>query len=267
MHPCSSPRTGAENIHDQGDGFMKFWTKVAVSLAAAAAMCVASVAPAAAASLILNGGFESGFGSWTRIDQLGSGGQFFLQSGTSSPIAGDIVPAPSGGLTAAMTDADSPGSHVLYQDFVVPGVGSAVLTFDLFIGNRAPTAFPPVWASPATLAFDTPVLNQQARVDLLVGGSNPFSLAGSDIVQNVYQTKVGDPLIAGYFTVSLDLTSVLASRVGQTIRLRFAEVDNLAPFQFGVDRVGLETTPVPEPTSLVLLGAGLAALVVRRRRR
>ena len=246
---------------------MKVWTKVAVSLAAAAAMCVVSVAPAAAASLILNGGFESGFGSWTRIDQLGSDGAFFLQSGTTSPVNGFSVPAPSGGTNAAMTDAGGPGSHVLYQDFVVPGLGSAALSFDLFIGNRADPAFPPVWASPATLAFDTPVLNQQARVDLLLGGTNPFSVAGGDIIQNLYQTKIGDPLVSGYFTLSLDLTSVLAGRVGQTVRLRFAEVDNLAPFQLGVDRVGLETSPVPEPTSMVLLGAGLAALVVRRRRR
>ena len=74
--------------------------------------------------------------NWTRADQLGSDGTFSLQAGTLSPVNGDPVPAPPGGTYAAMTDAQGPGSHVLYQDFVV-SASSATLSFDLFIGNRA----------------------------------------------------------------------------------------------------------------------------------
>ena len=34
-----------------------------------------------------------------------------------------------------MTDAEGPGSHVLYQDFVIPvGTVSGILSFDVFIG-------------------------------------------------------------------------------------------------------------------------------------
>ena len=64
-----------------------------------------------ATPLILNGGFESGFSSWIRVNQVGSEGTFFLQTGTLSPLVGDPVPSPPEGVTAAMTDAAGPGSH------------------------------------------------------------------------------------------------------------------------------------------------------------
>src|SRR5262249_10368053 len=152
-------------------------------------------------------------------------------------------------------DAFGPGSHVLYQDFVAPA-GNALLSFSLFIGNRADR-----FVTPASLDFSTPALNQQARVDILRAGVDPFSLASSDVLLNVYQTNVGDPLISGYNTLNRDLTSLFNANVGQTLRLRFAETDNLFTFQFGVDNVSLDTTtPVPEPSSLLFVGSGLLAL-------
>src|SRR4029079_19814281 len=123
--------------------------------------CFLSAGTAFATPLILNGGFESGFLSSTRANQLGSEGNFFLQTGTVSPVNLDSVPAPPGGTTAAMTDALGPGSHILYQDFIVPSP-NATLSFSLFVGNRAN-----MFATPATLDFSTPALNQQARVDIL----------------------------------------------------------------------------------------------------
>ena len=44
--------------------------------AAVTALALAVAAPAAAAPLLLNGSFESGFTGWTRADQLGSEGSF-----------------------------------------------------------------------------------------------------------------------------------------------------------------------------------------------
>lgn len=218
--------------------------------------------PAARADLLINnGGFETGFASWTLADQVGSEGTFALQTGTTSPVNGQTVPAPPGGTTAAMTDAQGPGSHVLYQDFVVPTafpIGSAILTFDLFIGNRATAFFTP---SPATLDFATPALNQQARVDILLSGADPFSVVSGDVLQNVYQTQVGDSLVAGYFTTTVNLTALFAGRQGQTLRLRFAETDNVDIFQLGVDNVRLEALPVPEPPALVSLATGVAILL------
>jgi hypothetical protein len=234
-----------------------------VTSAAALVLAFAAAPPAGAVPLLINGGFESGFTGWTLVDAIGSDGTFFLQSGTSSPVNGDPVPAPPGGNTAAMTDAQGPGSHVLYQDFVVPTtLDTAQINFALFIGNRADAFF-----SPATLAFDTPALNQQARVDILRAGTDPFSLASTDVLMNLFQTNPGDPLISGYTPFSFDLTGLLLANLGQTLRLRFAETDNVFTFQFGVDDVGIETQQVPEPEALLLLGSGLAGLIGYRRRR
>ena len=220
----------------------------------------------AAAGLITNGTFESGFTGWTRADQAGGDGTFNLQSGTMSPISGDPVPAPPGGTTAAMTDAQGPGAHALFQTFVVPSlVPSASLHFDLFVGNRADR-----FVTPNTLDFFAPggtttVLNQQARVDILVGSAGAFSLLPAELLMNAYRTNVGDPLVSGYTHLSFDVTSVLNAHLGQTLMLRFAETDDLLTFQLGVDNVDIDISAVPEPaTWSLLLGAGGIALILRR---
>jgi hypothetical protein len=188
----------------------------------------------------------------------GRDGTFAVQSGTASPVNGDPVPAPPQGTLAAMTDAQGPGSHVLYQDFVVTA-GGATLSFDLFIGNRAIDFFTP---SPASLDFASPALNQQARVDIMRGGTDPFSVAAADVLLNLYQTSPGDPPISGYATHALDVSALFGAHVGETLRLRFAETDNVFIFQLGVDNVRIDA--VPEPASTLLFGAALAALLASR---
>ena len=240
---------------------MKTSIRVMILAAAAVALDFAATSAVHALPIISNGGFESGLASWTRADQVGSDGTFSSQSGTVSPVSGNTVPAPPQGTTAAMTDALGPGSHILYQDFTVTA-GSAALSFALFIGNRASleggfTGF----ATPASLDFSTPTLNQQARVDILTTTADPFSVAVGDVLLNLYQTKVGDPLISGYNTITTDITALLAAHVGETLRLRFAETDNVSPFQLGVDNVRFDQVQIPEPASILLFGAALALLV------
>ena len=223
-----------------------------------------SALPAAhAAPAIMNGGFESGFANWTTLDQTGSEGTFYLQSGTTSPTTGLAVAAPPEGSQAAMSDAGlgGPGTHVMYQDFVASAVG-ATLSFELFIGNRANDFY-----TPATLDFATTALNQQARVDILKAGADAFSVDSGDILMTLYQTQVGDAPVSGYTTISQDITALLAAHNGETLRLRFAEADNVDVFQMGVDNVRIEVQgkPLPEPASLLLLVGALGALAARRR--
>jgi hypothetical protein len=192
-------------------------------------------------ALLLNGDFEDGGGSlagWTvqNWDPNHFPGNWFVQSGTFSPQSGFPVPAPPGPTHAAMTDSYlfGPGSHVLYQDFVVPSSFSAAsISFDLFIGNRNGAFFTPNSLDPNV----TP--NQQARVDIITTAADPFSVATADVLLNLYQTRVGDPAISGYTTHTTDLTALLSAHEGQALRLRFAEVNTQAAFQFGVDRVNL----------------------------
>ena len=126
------------------------------------AIC-AAVGEVQAVNVVSNGGFDAGFLGWTRVDQVGGDGTFFLQTGTTSPVNGDAVPSPPQGVTAAMTDAQGPGSHVLYQDVVISAVvPSAALSFDVFVGNRADAFF-----TSNTLDFLMSALNQQACVDEL----------------------------------------------------------------------------------------------------
>jgi hypothetical protein len=234
--------------------------------AAGTAAALAFAALPAHAAPILNGGFEDGFANWTRADQTGSEGTFTLQSGTTSPVTNMDVPAPPQGANAAMTDAEAGGSHALYQDFMqATPVTSARLSFDLFVGNRAEAFFLP--AIP-TLDWATAVLNQQARVDILAGGSDPFSMATEDLLLNLFATELGDPLVSGYNHFSIDITDLLNANLNQTLRLRFSEVDNVNMFQFGVDNVALEfgdPADVPEPASALLILAGLAAGAMARR--
>lgn len=207
------------------------------------------------AGLVVNGGFESGLSGWSIADQIGSDGSFLLQTGTASPTNGFPVAEPVQGSNAAMTDALGPGSHVLYQDVMVPQTFTVpwAATFYLYINNMD-TAF----RTPDTLAFDTPALNQRARVDLLKVAADPFTLDPADIILNLYETKTGSPLVSGYNRVAVDVTAALTPFAGQTVRLRFAEVDNVANFNFGVDNVDI--APVPEPGAGLLAALGLGGL-------
>lgn len=225
-----------------------------------------SLAPARAAELITNGGFESGFTGWTHADSAGSDGSFFLQTGTASPINSMSVPAPPGGATAAMTDAQAPGSHVLYQDFTITApVGSAILSFDTYLGNQAGGFFVP---DPNTLDFAVAAFNQQARVDILLGGASAFSLSADDVLLNIYQTTSATFADPGYTSHSADIAAVLNAHLNTVLRLRFAETDNVSTFQFGADNVSLATSAVPEPASFVTVGFGIllccASLRIRR---
>jgi hypothetical protein len=230
---------------------------------------LAALSTMSEAAVLTNGGFESGLTGWTvadLTDPLDPAGTntFFVQSGTTSPVNLLPVAAPPEGSNAAMSDSGGPGSHVLYQDFLVPTVVEpfTMIRFSLYINNLAEDFFIP---SPTnTLDFSTTARNQQARVDIMTSTSDPFSLAAGDIVLNLFQTQPGDPLVSGYQTYSTDVTALLQARAGQTLRLRFAEVNNVDIFNLGVDDVAIESV-IPEPSTVLLVAGALLGLGARRR--
>ena len=224
------------------------------------------------AQILTNGGFESGFTGWTRADQVGGDGTFAIQTGLVSPVNGFAVPAPPQGIRAAMTDSGGPGSHILYQNFVVPvSVGSATISFSLFINSGD------IFVTKSNLNFGetntagVQNLNQQVRVDILRGTVfDPFStvVSNTDVLLNLFQTTSASPLVSGYNSIQTNVTSLFQANAGQTLRIRFAEVDNIAPLNAGVDAVSVTVAPAPEPSSLLLAGSGaLAAFGLTRRRR
>jgi hypothetical protein len=209
-----------------------------------------------AASLILNGGFESGFTNWTIVNEAGGATPgWLIQTGTTSPVNMITVPPPPQGTDAAMTDAGGAGAHALYQSFTVPTDSTVTLSFDLFVGNQADFFIP----SPESLDFNV-IPNQQARVDILSGATttaNAFSL--SSIVDNVLDPSAST---SSYTLYSFNITSAVGA--GGTFTLRFAEVDNQNIFNLGVDNVSIITSPVatPEPSSTVMASTlGVALLI------
>jgi PEP-CTERM motif len=217
--------------------------------------------------LINNGTFEGGLSGWTVGTQPGSTGGWFSQTGTTSPLTGSTVQPPPGSAYAAMSDGVA-GSQVLYQNFTVPqgGIASAVLSLDLSIANQSrgqPLPFNPLDTLDYTISG-----NRQARIDILAAGSDPFSMNPSDVLLNLYKTAPGDPNFSGYSELNVDLTAFLNNHAGQTLELRFAEVNSpaqsfvrSAPLNFGVAQVGLVVSSIPEPSSLALLAFGTLGLV------
>ena len=197
------------------------------------------------AELILNGGFESNGGvnsgvltSWTIVN-AGSGG-WFAQSGTTTPptfVTGGV--APPEGSFAAMTSQPGPGSHILYQDIVIPPNGNASLSLQLWYRNHAISFFNQPNLSHIGGA------NQRYQIDIMDPAA-PVDDLGAGVLLNVFATAPGDPAsLPGYTTVTADLSAFN----GQAIRLRITEVDNLSNFHAGVDDVSIIATINQAPTA------------------
>lgn len=213
-----------------------------------------------ALDLIVNGDFETGdLSGWTVANQEGGSGDWYIQSGENSPLSMLPVPNPPQGVFAAMTDQEGAGTHVLYQDFVIPegrldpGVRLNV-AFDYFLGNRADG-----FASPASLDYLVQP-NQQVRVDLMRPGSDPFSVDDDDVIFTILRTLAGDSARPIYLTPNFDVDADFLR--GDALRLRFAQVNNQGGFQFGLDNVRVFATAIPEPAAIALVGiAGLLGLI------
>jgi hypothetical protein len=190
--------------------------------------------PLANGSFELNGGVGTNvFTGWTVVDLAGSFGSWFVQTGGFSPF-GFTVGEPTDGSFAAMTDQTGPGTHILYQDVVVPkGVSRTYLSFDLLINNLSGG-----FATPNTLSHDEFIQNQQFRADIMDPNA-PIDDVGAGVLLPVYRTETSDPILSPYRTITVSLRQFR----GQVVRLRFAEVDNLGFFQVGIDHMVLGKRP------------------------
>ena len=187
-------------------------------------------------SLLINGSFEDGLNGWTVLFETGSTGivQTYTGSYTNDfPVSGAFNP-PSG-EHAVITDQGDPTTSVLYQDFYVPPVvNHASISFYYAILTYANQ-----WVVGPNMDYAGPP-NQYASIDIMNTVADPLSIASVDgILVNLYTTQVSDPLFSDYQKLTFDITSFLQNCLGQTMRFRAAQVDNMAPLLLGLDEVVL----------------------------
>ena len=138
------------------------------------------------------------------------------------------MPDPPQGRFAAVTDMCSAGSRVLYRDLELDG--RRTLRFTMHYRSFAPS-----FAASPTLSHLPPYRNHQLRVDVMEPDSPVLSVATGHVLATIFRTQRGDPPRLTR-TIAFDLSRW----AGQTVRLRFAEVDNDAPLRVVVDDVRLD---------------------------
>jgi hypothetical protein len=226
-------------------------------------VCVSCAFQLSGAQLITNGGFETGnLSGWTMASQAGSAGNFFALGGTTAPLSGEPTVGPASGSFYALADQTGPAALALIQPFTVTGsVSSVTLSFSLFANSYAAVA-----VNPAGLDYTAAGANQHARVDILRAGATPFD-TGSGVLANFFLGADSGANPHHYTNYTFNITSLVAA--GGTFQLRFAEVDNVNFFDLGVDNVSVSTTAggVPEPSSLLLGGVGVAGIIFLRLKR
>lgn len=203
----------------------------------------------AAYALPTNADFSAGLSGWT--------------------TSGTVI---DGGGYAVLLEATMQDSSSLYQDFVIDA-GAIRLSFDYafltdgwFNQQALPDAFTARLLDPVTLM---PILATTGRSDYFYHDARgeSDSLVFAPIA--VTRTPVSDPLRPDWYTISLDVSSLTA---GTSVRLMFELLggDNGQQTLAAVDGVSLgfrEEPIIPEPLTVGLVAAALAALSYRYGRR
>ena len=185
--------------------------------------------------LINNGGFEAGLTGWTVVDEPGSSGSWFAFGGALGPVSVLPLAPPAIGALQAVTDQDNPGSHILYQDVTIPPLATATLDLLLWYNCYASQ-----FAPQPTLDYTVPGPNEQFRIDVM-NPLAPVNDMGAGVLLPVLLTHSADALVLPPY---VHVTANLSAFAGQTVRLRFAEVDNQSNLNVGIDAVSILAEPV-----------------------
>jgi D-alanyl-D-alanine carboxypeptidase len=198
-------------------------------------------APQSARKPIVVDDFESGSLTGWSLERRGSGGWFVYSNGRqapdpaqSDPNAPFNVPNPPQGKFAAVTDMNGPGTRIMYRDLKLDGRYALHMTVFHINGVDGLSGYSGTFASPKTLSIEG-APNQQFRIDLLDPSAPIDSVADADIRATVFQTTPGDRARTRPTAITFDLSRW----DGQTVRLRFACVDNQGPMRAGVDDIQL----------------------------
>src|SRR5262249_39104722 len=171
------------------------------------------------------------FNGWV-VSLIGQNG-WQINNGSIDPASPATPQPPISGSFDTFSDPLGPGTRNITQQFTVPTtVSQATLSWSDRIQN---------FGSSFTST-------QEFRVQVLDANNN--------LLQTVFNTRPGDPLIQiGPNSRSFDLTSLLQSRAGQVLKLRFEEQDSQFYFNATVDNVVLSVNTGPSsPGSLVTNG-------------
>jgi hypothetical protein len=220
-------------------GSRRAWgSRASAAIAAVLVLLVAGalLSPLSAnAATISNGGFETGNLSGWLLQNI-NGGSWYAYSGTSSPLSALTIAAPPQGSFAAVSDEGGPSTHILYQDIALEPAFTHKLSLIVYYNSNAPIAVP----SPDSLDDTVAMPNQQYRIDVMKPSAPLTSVSSSDILLTIFRTNAGAPQVLAPTTKTVDLTPF----AGQTVRLRFAEVDNESFFNASVDAASLTSTPI-----------------------
>ncbi len=220
-------------------------SQVSAGAVVLAAACIALLLPlSASAATVVNGNFEtgtlSGWQTYTANEGPESRDGWFAYSGTKNPLTNEIetypeVQAPPQGIFGATSAEGGPGLHVLYQDVALEPYFTHTLSLTAYYNSFAPIAVP----TPDSLDASVEQGNQQYRIDVMKPTAPITSVSPEDILATLLATKAGDPEAL----TPTALTANLTPFAGQTVRLRFAEVDNEFYFDAGADAVSIASTP------------------------
>jgi PEP-CTERM motif len=203
-------------------------------------------APASASSFLVNDSFETGdFTGWVTGDLASPFFPLSVQAtGAANTFGWPWSSTATDGNFVAFTgfDGAGPGTIFIAQDVLVP-LDATTISFD--------------WRAAWDLSSFGATLDRllDFNVQPFGGGAN---LQSTNILTATAGTIISD---SGNMTSTIDISAF----AGQSVRFAWDMTipENFSgPAQLQIDNI--DTTPVPEPASLTLLGLGLAGIGARR---